>query len=84
IEVSAEEVGPQFANPQLEDTLEESHYRLAQAYLRTGVKTKAQEELQLHDQLVKKTKQDTERKRREIQGFVISLQGNDSVAPPQP
>jgi hypothetical protein len=58
--------------------LEEAHYRLAQAYTRTGEKVKAQEELELHDQLAKKTKEDTERKRREIQGFVVSLRGKDS------
>lgn len=61
-----------------DDTLEEAHYRLAQAYTRTGEKVKAQEELELHDQLAKKTKEDTERKRREIQGFVVSLRGKDS------
>ena len=73
IEVSREQASPQFANPQLEETLEEAHYRLAQAYLRTGFRTKAQEQLQLHNQLAKKTKEDTERGRREIQEFVISL-----------
>jgi tetratricopeptide (TPR) repeat protein len=76
IEASPEEVGPQ-----LDQTLEESHYRLAQAYLRTGEKAKAQEELQLHRQLAKKTKEDAERKRREIQQFVISLREKNSVSP---
>ncbi|HEY6304416.1 MAG TPA: carboxypeptidase regulatory-like domain-containing protein [Terriglobales bacterium] len=75
IEVSPEEAGAQF-----EETLEESHYRLAQAYLRTGDRAKAQEQLQLHDQLTKKTKEETEQKRREIQQFVISLQNKDSAA----
>ena len=63
--------------------LEEAHYRLAQAYLRTGEKTKAQEELELHRQLSKKTKEDAERKRREIQQFVISLRGENSGSQPQ-
>jgi tetratricopeptide (TPR) repeat protein len=62
------------------ETLEEAHYRLAQAYLRTGDKAQAKEQLQLHDQLAKKTKEDTERERREIQQFVISLRNNDSAS----
>jgi cytochrome c-type biogenesis protein CcmH/NrfG len=74
IKVSPEEVGPE-----LDELLEETHYRLAQAYLRTGDKTQAQQELQLHDELSKKTKDDTARERREIQEFVISLQKKDSV-----
>ncbi len=78
IEVSPAEVGPQ-----LDQTLEETHYRLAQAYQRTGDKTKAQEELELHRQLAKKTKEDAERKRREIQQFVISLRNKDSGSQPQ-
>ncbi len=56
-----------------EDTLGEAHYRLAQAYLRTGEKAKAQKELRLHDEISKKTKEDAERERRRIQEFVISL-----------
>ncbi len=71
-------ISPGSVSPQSDDTLEEAHYRLAQAYTRTGDKVKAQEELELHDQLAKKTKEDTERKRREIQGFVVSLRGKDS------
>jgi tetratricopeptide (TPR) repeat protein len=58
---------------ELDETLTEAHYRLAQAYVRTGDKTKAQEELQLHDRLAKKIKEDSARERREIQEFVISL-----------
>ncbi len=75
IEVSLEEV-----SPELDETLVEAHYRLAQAYLRTGEKARAQEELQLHDQLSKKTKDDTERARREIQEFLISLRDKDSAS----
>ncbi len=75
IEVSPEEVGPQ-----LDQTLEEAHYRLAQAYQRTSDKTKAQEELELHRHLAKKTKEDAERKRREIQQFVIALREKNSAS----
>ncbi len=80
IDVSSEQAGPQLANPPLDETLAEAHYRLAQAYLRTGDKAHAQEELQLHDQLAKKTKEDTERQRRDIQEFVVSLRGKDPVS----
>jgi tetratricopeptide (TPR) repeat protein len=82
IEVSREEVSLQPANPQLDETLEKSHYRLAQAYLRIGEKAAAQEQLQLHDQLSKKTKENTERERREIQEFVILLRNKNTS--PQP
>lgn len=60
-------------NPDFDETLAESHYRLAQAYQHTGDKARAQEQLQLHEQYVKKTKEDTDRERREIQEFIISL-----------
>ena len=79
IEVSPEEVKPQFGNPQLDERLDEAHYRLAQAYLRTGDKTRAQEELQVHAEMSKKIKEDTARERSEIQEFVISLRNQDSV-----
>jgi tetratricopeptide (TPR) repeat protein len=65
-------------SPDLDEILAEAHYRLAQAYVRTGAKTKAQEELQIHDQIARKTKENTERERREIQEFVVSLRGKDS------
>ena len=57
------------ANPRLE----EAHYRLAQAYRRTGDKSKAQQELQLYEQLSKKTEEEVERQRHEIQQFVYTL-----------
>jgi len=83
-DVTPEQAGSQLANPQFADTLEVAHYRLAQAFLRTGDKTRAKEELQLHDQLAKKTKEDTERERREIQEFVISLRTQNSASPQPP
>jgi tetratricopeptide (TPR) repeat protein len=83
IEVSPEAVSPEQATPEINETLEVAHYRLAQAYLRTGNKTRAQEELQLHDKLAKKTKETTERERREIQQFVISLRHKNSASQPQ-
>jgi tetratricopeptide (TPR) repeat protein len=83
IEVSPEGVSPEQATPEINETLEVAHYRLAQAYLRTGNKTGAQEEFQFHGRLAKKTKEKTEHERREIQQFVISLQNKDSISQPQ-
>ena len=71
-------------SPELDETLEETHYRLAQAYQRTGDKARAKEQLQLHDELAKKTKENRDRGRREIQEFVISLQNKTSASQPQP
>jgi hypothetical protein len=76
-------VSPLSVHSQSDETLEEAHYRLAQAYLRTGDKPKAQEQLKLHDRLSKKTKENTERERREIQGFAIVLRGEKAGSPPQ-
>jgi tetratricopeptide (TPR) repeat protein len=83
IEVSPEEVSPEQVNPEIDDTLEVARYRLAQAYLRTGDKARAQEQIQLYDRLAKKTKGKTERERREIQQFVISLQNKNSISQPR-
>jgi tetratricopeptide (TPR) repeat protein len=83
IEVSPEQFSPEQVTPEMNETLEVAHYRLAQAYLRTGDKTRAHEELQLHDRLAKKTKEKTEHERREIQQFVISLQNKDSISQPR-
>jgi Flp pilus assembly protein TadD len=79
IEVASEEVKPQFSDPQLDDRLDEAHYRLAQAYLRTGDKARAQKELQVHAEISKKIKEDTTRERREIQEFVLSLRNQNSI-----
>lgn len=53
--------------------LGEAHYRLAQAYLRAGNQAAAQEEFRVHDELAKKSDEEAERGRREIQQFVVSL-----------
>jgi len=67
------------AGSDFDDTLTQTHYRLAQAYLRNGEKDKAKEELELHAALIKKTKHDAERQRRQVQEFVISLRGDNSA-----
>ncbi len=71
-------------SPELDETLEVAHYRLAQAYQRTGDKVRAQQELQIHGHIAKKAKEYHERQRREIQQFVIALRNQNSVSPPQP
>ena len=80
------EVNPEQVSRESDETLEVAHYRLAQAYLRTGDKAKAQQELRLHDRLSKETKENAERERRASLRFVISLQNKQkkSVSQPQP
>jgi len=56
--------------------LEEAHYRLAQAYRLSGEELKAQQEFDLHAELSRKSAEDLERERREIQQFVFELRGN--------
>ena len=63
------------ANPELE----QAHYRMAQAYSRTGESAKAQAELQIYEQLSKKTAEEHERQRHEIQQFVYTLRGPASM-----
>ena len=53
--------------------LEEGHYRLGQAYRRTGDTEKAQQELELYSQLSRKTEEQLERRRHDIQQFVYTL-----------
>jgi tetratricopeptide (TPR) repeat protein len=67
------------ANPDLE----QAHYRLAQAYRRTGETSKAQAEIQLYEQLSKKTAEEHERERRDIQQFVYTLRPQIPSAQPQ-
>ena len=59
------------ASPQLE----EAHYRLAQAYRRTGEKEKADEELRVYNRISKSKDEEVERERREGRQFVYTLRG---------
>ncbi len=63
------------ASPQLE----EAHYRLAQAYKRTGDKARAEQELQVYNQISKKKDEEVERERRESRQFVYTLRGPGSA-----
>ncbi len=73
IQVSVNKANPDPRYPDNDETLAEAYYRLAGAYLRIGDKSKAQEQLHLHDESVRKTKDDTQRKLRETEEFVISM-----------
>jgi tetratricopeptide (TPR) repeat protein len=53
--------------------LEEGHYRLAQAYRRTGKTRDAEAEIKLYDQISKKAAEDLEHEGREIPQFVYTL-----------
>jgi lipopolysaccharide biosynthesis regulator YciM len=66
------------ANPRLP----EAHYRLAQAYRQAGEKAKAQQQMQLYQQLSKEAALEVERERSEIQSFVYKLQGQTSTQQP--
>jgi tetratricopeptide (TPR) repeat protein len=53
--------------------MDEPHYRLGQAYGRTGQKDMARIELQTYEQMAKKLQEEAERERSEIQQFVFEL-----------
>ena len=55
--------------------LEEAHYRLAEAYRRSGEEQKAQEELEVYRRISKKQESDVEKDRQEIREFVYTLRG---------
>jgi tetratricopeptide (TPR) repeat protein len=57
---------------QLDSNLADAHYRLGQAYVRTGQKELAQEQLQVYQQLRTAHLADLEKQRAEIRQFVYS------------
>ena len=60
------------ASPQLE----EAHYRLSQAYKRTGEKSKGQSrKFNSSTEITRKKDEDAERERRESRQFVYTLRG---------
>ena len=63
--------------------MEAAHYRLSQAYKRTGNKLKAEEELQLYNQISKKKDEEVERERRESRQFVYTLRSPASSSQSQ-
>jgi tetratricopeptide (TPR) repeat protein len=63
------------------DILADSHYRLAQAYVRSGDRAKADEEFRLHRDLAKQNADNSARERQKLQQFVISLRSDGSKNP---
>jgi tetratricopeptide (TPR) repeat protein len=63
--------------------MDEAHYRLGQAYERTGQKEKARQELAAYQQISKKVQQELERERSEIQQFVFELRDASPAAAPR-
>lgn len=61
----------------------EAHYALAQAYSRTGEKTKAEEELRIYQRVSKDAAQQLDRERRAIKEFVVTLADQNSGAQPR-
>ncbi|MBZ5514016.1 MAG: tetratricopeptide repeat protein [Acidobacteriia bacterium] len=59
----------------------DAHYRLAQAYLRTGDKQRGQEELQLYDKLRQPPREETDKRRREAKPFGVP-QNEPGKTPP--
>ena len=64
-------------------SLEEAHYRLAQAYRQSGDMSKAHTELQLYQQISKEKTRAVERQRHEMQQFVYELRDRTPAAQPQ-
>ena len=67
------------ASPQME----EAHYRLSQIYKRSGENLKAQQELEIFEQMSKKRAEEVERERHEIQQFVYKLRDRTPDSPSQ-
>jgi tetratricopeptide (TPR) repeat protein len=61
---------------ELNSDLADSHYRLGQAYVRTGEKDQAQQELQVYQQLRAQHLADLDRQRAEVRQFVYSAKDN--------
>lgn len=58
---------------QADPQMEEAHYRLAQAYRKTGDGGRADAELKVYDQIARESAQQAERERHEIRQFVYTL-----------
>lgn len=68
---------------ELNSDLADAHYRLGQAYVRTGQKEKAQEQLQVYQQLRSQHLADLDKQRADIRQFVYSERTSGSGLPPE-
>jgi tetratricopeptide (TPR) repeat protein len=64
---------PTGSAPEMAMIVVKAHYRLAQAYRRTGEQAKARSEIELYEQLSKQSVQEEERERTAIREFVFKL-----------
>ncbi|HEV2133462.1 MAG TPA: tetratricopeptide repeat protein [Terracidiphilus sp.] len=58
-----------------EPELSDAHYRLGVAYERTGEKSKAREQFQLHDEIAKEQAAEVQRQRVAVKQFLVVLPG---------
>jgi len=66
---------------ELNTDLADAHYRLGQAYVRTGEKDRAQQELQVYQQLRAQHLADLDKQRAEVRQFVYSAKDNATAKP---
>jgi tetratricopeptide (TPR) repeat protein len=66
---------------ELNADLADAHYRLGQAYVRTGEKDEAQRELQVYQQLRAQHLADLDKQRAEVRQFIYSAKDNPSPKP---
>ncbi|MGA2427238.1 MAG: tetratricopeptide repeat protein [Candidatus Acidiferrum sp.] len=66
---------------ELNADLADAHYRLGQAYVRTGDKDHAQQELQVYQQLRAQHLADLDKQRAEVRQFVYSAKDNATASP---
>ncbi len=67
---------------QADPTMEEAHYRLAQAYRLIGDAAKSAAEVQIYDQIAKESAQRADRERHEIRQFVYTLRDQPPAKTP--
>jgi tetratricopeptide (TPR) repeat protein len=66
---------------QIDSQFEQAHYRLAQAYMATGQKVKAQEEITRYKEASTTKAERMEKERKEVQQFVYTMHDQSSVSP---
>jgi Tfp pilus assembly protein PilF len=83
IQTGAQRNDAEITNSEIEDSeIEDAHYRLAQAFRRTGDREKAKAELDLYEKMVRESTERTDRERHEIRQFVYTLR-DQAPAPMQ-
>jgi Flp pilus assembly protein TadD len=68
---------------QIDPQNQEAHFRLSQTYRKQGQTDQAKEELQLYQELSKKSAEQIDRERREIPQFVYTLRSQPPTQTPQ-